>query len=1368
MKNSYYASPKQLLIQPIRTLRLLKSAKQSFKYLAAGALFCSLLPSSFAASQTWTNAPVDQNWANTNNWVGLAVPGALNQTGNSVNNDTATFNTPIPGSNIGGAALPIIPDDATINGDRSRTLGSIIFDTTNCGAYVFYSPSAPTLPTASNPELGILNVSHNGSITLNASVTNNQTFLIPVEIRLPSSTAGVYNFVNNSTNGATLFLNTVTNQSANTRGTVFTLNGSNTGTNTIGVLSAGTTTSGANGLTKLGTGTWILSGANDFRAQTVVNIFGGTLIVNDPAAFNLANNVTVSNAILQLNAATLTQAALNLRSGGNIRMNGTASVNGVAVGTQTALSATLSTTSASDVFTVGTGLAGTSLVSGGAADSVLNTAGPGTLVFPQADTYVGNWSFNAATNQIVGFSALGTGPNANVGAGAILDLTPLGPASFAPSTAGFGGSGVGTAVGTTAAAVQLDPSGVLDLTSKNVNLTLTPNSTNGDTAHPALYISQGSLTLSGNTFFVNNASGSPLGAGTYKLIQQASGSITSGGNYGVLVSGNGLAASTAASIQVTGGEVDLVVIIYTPKNLVWTGGAANANWDVGTDANWLNGVTQSVFNNSDFVTFNSVGSTNPTVTLIGTLAPASVTVDTSANDYTFTGAGQIAGDGGLTKVSPGVLNLQTVNTYGGGTVVSNGVLRVGAQNAISGTGAGDVAVYGSGVIDLAGFNDSIDALIGDGSVDVQNGGFSVLTLGNNDNSGVFSGSLKNTSGTLGITKVGNGTETLAAANTYAGATTLSAGTLKVTDPNAIGAAASALTVSGGTLDAATNLNLLSLAGTGGTIANNSTSTTNTLVIQGTATTTFSGTIADGSGGGGMALKVLGGSLTMGAANSYTGGTIVGSGATFLIANGPAGVTGPLIASNTATVGFSGGSSTPGTPTSITTVDGATVTFTSGAEGKIWQAQFIGTPNTTNVYTGPVSFGQSRSFDGFPGLVQFNLSSGNARFFNGGGVSGGTNTTFEFDAGNIHTRDAQTVVLGSITGGSSTCGIGGASGSAVDTYIIGTKGVDNVFHGYISGSNNIVKAGSARLTLDGAAITTSTDSATYTNYFFAPVITYPEATTVSNGVLSLVVPNSLSNSPTITLADPSAVLDASQMGFVSNQMDITLTVTNQVLVTNGLFELYTGQTLAGVGTLWGNLLADSGSIINPGLPTGTLTVTNGMDLESATVNVNFDRNATQTSSQLAAGGSTSITVNGGTFNLTNIGPDMVAGDVIQAFNKAITGTGFATISLPASNVLNTVQYVYQTNLFTDGSIKVLQGGSPLANYSTNITATVSGSTLTISWPSTHLGWELALQTNSINVGIANNWVTNYGTANVTSTNFTIDPNNGAVFYRLVHP
>jgi autotransporter-associated beta strand protein len=1325
---------------------------------------------SFGASQTWTNAPVDATWPNTNNWVARGIPGALNLTGNSVNNDIVTINTPIPGSLIGSAANPILTDDATVVADRSRQIGGITFDTANVGAYVISNTSPAALATASTPETGILNVNHNNSIQMTASVTNSQRIMVPLFTRLPSSTAGVYSFINNSTNAATLYINSATNDSANTRGTVFTLDGSNTGTNTIGALSAGATTSGANGLTKQGNGTWILAGPNDFRAQTVVQVVAGKLIVNDIAAFNGATGVTATNTgILQLNGITLNQASLNLTKGGTIRVNGIGGVNGLTVGAQSGTSVTVDTANASDVFTVGSGLTITSILAGGAADSVLNTTGPGTFIFgqggSQANTYAGRWNFAAKTNQLNASSALSTGANANVAAGATLDLTPLGATTFTPTTSGMGGSGTGTTVGSTAAAVLADPAATVDLTGKAVNLTFTPTSASGDTTHPALYIAQGTLALSGsgNTFFVNNASGSALGVGTYRLIQQASGSVTAGSGHAVIVSGSGLAGGTTAAIQVSGGNVDLVVSVYVPKNLVWKGGNPDATWNVNGSANFLNGATPSVFNNSDNVAFDSTGSANPTVTLSGTLAPNSVTVDTSANNYAFAGSGQVAGTTSLLKTGAGTLQLQTVNTYAGNTVVSNGVIQYGIASAISSTGNGDVGLYGGGSLDLNNFNGTINGLNGNGSVDNTGGSASVLTVGNNDRGGTFTGLLKNTSGTLGISKIGTNIEVLSASNSYSGPTTVSAGTLATVNDHALGSGDLTLNAVGNLDVRTTQLFLDSLAGTGGSIVNATTSTTNRIIITGTNTTTFAGVIGDGAGGGGMALTLLGGSLTMSGGNTYSGGTIVGSSATFAIANGPAGVIGGLIASNASTLALSGGSATPATPGSVTTVDGASVTLTAGAEGKIWTGQFIGSATATNRFitsgTG-ISAGGTLSFSNFLGLVQIAVGTANFRFFNDGGVSGGDNTVFELDSGNIHVRgstlDPQTVYLGALLGGSNTFGIGGSAttNAMPTTWIIGGKGLDTVFHGYINGNtNNLVKSGTGRFTLDGLGIATNTDSATYTNYLYSPIITYPGTTTVSNGVLALICPNDFSNSPSITLAAPTAVLDASQMGYVSNFTDVN--GANSVLITNGILHVHSGQSVGGVGTIRGNVQADAGSVVAPGLTTGVLTVTNGIVMNGA-INMNLNRTLAPRASEIAA---PSIDVTGATITVTNLGPDLITGDSFQLFSVPVSGTP-AAVNLPTTFASGT--YVWTNKLAIDGTVQVLSGATPPNPTPTSLITVVSGSSLNFSWPADHTGW--SLQTNAGSL-INGTWYTYPGSTTTNAISIPISVSTSNVFYRM---
>ena len=70
--------------------------------------------------------------------------------------------------------------------------------------------------------------------------------------------------------------------------------------------------------------------------------------------------------------------------------------------------------------------------------------------------------------------------------------------------------------------------------------------------------------------------------------------------------------------------------------------------------------------------------------------------------------------------------------------------------------------------------------------------------------------------------------------------------------------------------------------------------------------------------------------------------------------------------------------------------------------------------------------------------------------------------------------------------------------------------------------------------------------------------------------------------------------------------------------------------------------------------------------------------------------------------------------------------------------------------------------------TNIVTSVSGNVLSLSWPADHLGWKLQVQTSALSTGLGTNWVTIPGSENLTATNITINPANGAVFYRLVYP
>ena len=147
--------------------------------------------------------------------------------------------------------------------------------------------------------------------------------------------------------------------------------------------------------------------------------------------------------------------------------------------------------------------------------------------------------------------------------------------------------------------------------------------------------------------------------------------------------------------------------------------------------------------------------------------------------------GQITGPRGLVlkygnATLTAILSNTTVNVnnYQGNTTLdSSCVLTLGASGQIpNGVGAGDVTINGS--FNLNSFSESINGLSGTGTVDSVSGTPS-LTVGDGNATGDFGGTLKNASGTLALTKIGTGVQTLSGTNTYSGATTISNGTLKL-------------------------------------------------------------------------------------------------------------------------------------------------------------------------------------------------------------------------------------------------------------------------------------------------------------------------------------------------------------------------------------------------------------------------------------------------------------------------------------------------------------------------------------------------------------------------------------------------------------
>ena len=160
------------------------------------------------------------------------------------------------------------------------------------------------------------------------------------------------------------------------------------------------------------------------------------------------------------------------------------------------------------------------------------------------------------------------------------------------------------------------------------------------------------------------------------------------GYYVIITNSCGLAATSTPIAALT---------LQPAGNLVWQGGNPNTNWDLATTANWTNSAGSAVvFNAGDNVTFDD-SSTNQVVTLVGVVAPISVTEKSGLN-YFFTGGGSISGSGSLLMSGSGILTISNANSYTGGTTISNGRIVVDDSGQMA-LGVGTVTLAG-GILEI--------------------------------------------------------------------------------------------------------------------------------------------------------------------------------------------------------------------------------------------------------------------------------------------------------------------------------------------------------------------------------------------------------------------------------------------------------------------------------------------------------------------------------------------------------------------------------------------------------------------------------------------------------------------------------------------
>lgn len=1174
--------------------------------------------------------------------------------------------------------------------------------------------------------------------------------------------------------------------------------------------------SGSGGLTKAGSGTLTLQTTNAFTGG--VNLNGG--IVSFTTISNLGvGAINFGGGTLQYNGNTddISTRTVTFNAGsGTIDLNGNAVTFNNAIGNNGAGGFTL-TGSNTLLINRTNNYSGNTIINSGS-----------TLAFQSANTFINN---SAA---LVVNGTLDAKTNAN--------LTLSTPASQMLAGTGTVQGEIIMGSGTSISPATNGTTGTLTI---NGDLTV-----NGGTFLMDIVGPSGStkdlLAINSTGFGSGNLTlGSGVNAGTVRL--NVSGTLING--IYRLITYSGTLSGGAGNLNLTGfnqpgqlaylsssananGEIDLNVITGNTNSVVWTGGLNGNAWDVGTTANWIvNGTPSGYYTNGNSVTFNDTGNASTPVSLKSTILPASLIINVTTNNYTFSdgsgnGSGLLTGFTGLTinSVPTNVTTLLIADNNTGPTVINGGTLQVGNGSVTGDIGTGNVTNNGTLIFYQTDNRVVSGAISGTGSL-IQQGATMLTLMANNSYAGqtiisnansvlqigtggaagslgagsvidngmlIFnrSGSVavpNNISGSGGLTKLGSSTMTFTGSLTYQGNTYISNGVVKLTaseqipDGNNVSGSTGWLILDGGSTAGTFDLggfnetiNALSgVAGTvNGLITNTANTGTNTLTVLGAAGTTYNGVINENTNGAKIKLVMLGtNELRLNGANTYSGGTLVGGGAIIGVGVGGAVGTSTIVLSNGATFFLhnQGGNSVFAN-NAVTIPDNSAGTFNSSQLGNGYSGTVTGSATATNLITGLFSLSANgvQQYQPFLGTVIVQ-SGAELRWGTGSTINnGGDNTTFDVE-GTMHTRGNGTVSLGALIGSGyinnpTTAGTTG-------NYLVGAKGVDFAYAGTFSGSNNLVKVGSGTMTFNGVTNVSyglNGVGDTVTNYIVTNMVTYVGTTTISNGTLALIAPNNFNGDPggtssksaAFTLAGSTAVLDLSSAGYSPDGV---------TLVTNSTLTLTSPQTLTGIGTIRGSVVAPSGVTVTVGFQpntngvpvTGLLSITNSIELGGA-VNMNISTTNVPNSGEIS---SPTITIDSGaTLTVTNLGPAFQGGEVFHLFSGPVAAVNFASITLPAiSSPLS-----WTNKLAIDGTIAVL--GSLVNTNSPHMTNTFDGTTLTLSWPATgYIGyWRLEAQTNTLAVGLSTNWVEVAGASATNKVILTVDPTQGAVFYRLIYP
>ncbi|MEI6603709.1 MAG: autotransporter-associated beta strand repeat-containing protein [Verrucomicrobiota bacterium] len=1070
--------------------------------------------------------------------------------------------------------------------DGSGTISAILggagtLTKTNAGTATLSKANSYTgLTTVSGGTLayGIDNALSSGAVTVNGGILD---------------IAGY----NDTVGAVILSAGTITGSTGTLTGTSYAL----TGTGTISAMLGGSGT-----LTKTNAGTVTLAGANTYTGLTTVSagtlaygienalgsgavtVSGGTL---DISSFNDAVGVvTLTSGSITGSTGVLSGTSYALTGAGNI----SASLGGAGSLTKTG-AATVTTLSGSNAYT---GV--TTLTSGTLAISSIDNLGAAT-------TAAANLVFNGGTLQFTGASA---------STARDFTLTAATTGTIDVTTGALTISGASAA---TAGALTKTGAGTLTLGGANNHTGLTTVSAGTLAYGIENALGSGAVTVSGGTLDIssfNDAVGvvtltSGSITGSTGVLSGASYALTGAGNISAILGGAGSLTKTGAATVTTlsGSNTYAGVTTLTGGTLAIS---SISQLGAATTA-----AANLVFNGGTLQFTGASASTDRNFTLT---AATTGTIEVSTGTLTISGA-SAATTGALTKTGAGTLNLSGSNGHTGLTTVAEGTLAYGVTNALSN---GAVTVTG-GSMDISSFNDSVGAVtLASGSITGSTGvliGASYALTGTGSISAILGGSAT-------LTKSGTDTATLSGSNTYSGATSISAGTLK------LGAAGTATNSPLGTIAAGT------------TVTSNATLDLNGFTLGTAEALTLNGIGADSLGAltnSSTKAATYSGLLTLGSSSrigapsgdiilSNTGtmsgtydlrleGSASGSSLASVIGIGS---TTTLYKSGSGTWTLSGASTYSG----ITRIEAGTLKL--GAAG-----------NGSNSPLGTVGGATGTQIGGALDLNGFSLSTAEALTLRGSGVNSGgaltnsaaTAATYKgaltMEAGVSIVASGGDIILSSATA---------VAGSAVQLTVGGAKNTTIESNYGPTSASTLTKEAAGTLTLTA-------------------VNTYAGATTITEGTLSVGTTGTINGTSGISIGAG------------------TLNYNSTTALSKSVAFSGSGGTLSGTGKITPLVIVTAGNTLAPGNSIGTLSFGTGLTL-AGTYAAQLGAPGTTPVTGLAdlAAVTGALTLTNGTLSLSdNAGANSQGGAAVGAYRLlSFTGTRtgeFASVSNPLSASLH---------------------------------------------------------------------------------------------------